>query len=904
MAKFSDILSRASSSLWTYLGSDESTNQSSSSSSSILSSSNVNSSNNNAFKPRSFSSWSVNTATSTLTSYYGRQGIQSEKCENKTFIEGEIIYSKNNICVHSSDGNHVPGYFTIKVHKILPFSEDGDFSEEATLILTWLPNNYIQAHPKSISPDASPSKTVTRADLDHTLNDTVNIIDNSDRSFRKNSAPNVDANDFVVSAIRKVSISECEAKSTENTEKDDARKEYSSLTCDTPSSQGINESKQNQNKGCNTIGTKNVSSSVPSSACIEGNQTTNEPALAVGLEDTKNGQEELGDRNDSARRSKKHKKANKKTRSMSEETAVVNEKKINETSSKPCSARAAKSNSKAMELFSVDLRQMKSLRLFFSENESMDQIKQNNVIKEDDPSDSDGSTSTGSLVISARDGKFKVFHFHYGGLDKLVSVLEEWQFLKKKQKNSQPSTGANHHAPPLRSLTSPFPLPGSAERTVPRERLSSDSSNCGVHHFTVWRPPMLKQEECHIEEGIYSELDEETWRRRILDPDGRIVCQFKLKRIIFFGGVAPTLRKTVWPFLLKRFSCDSTHEERIEQIAYDLKRYEEIDLNRKSMSAEEADSFWKRIECTVEKDAPRTDRTNPFFAGENNENVHIMKRILLNYAFYNPEIGYTQGMSDLLAPLLIHLKDESEAFWSFVGLMEKTSFISSPKDSDMDYNLSLLRELLNLMHPKFYRHLSSLTDGLELLFTHRWILLCFKREFPDSAAFKIWEAAWSSYQTAHFHLFVALAIICIYGNEVVEQDMKEDEILFYFSTLTLHMDGEMVLKKSRGLLYQLQSMQEIPCTLEHLVHKDTNLPVNQTVIHSNSCHHFGERTDLSNTATASTTLSISSLDRVTNDIAVAGLTTSQDILATESFISIPASNTFQSSSISSDTTVV
>lgn len=891
MAKFSDILSRASSSLWTYLGSDDQ-NQSQSTST--------------TFKPRSFSSWSVGTAASTLTSYYGRQGIHSERCD-KTFIEGEIIYSKNNICVHSSDGNHVPGYFTIKVHKILPFSEDGDFSEEATLILTWLPNNYIQAHPKSISPDASPSKTVTRADVDHSTVESDVIANSDSYSARKNSAPLVDCNDFVVSAIRRVSITESgatlEAKE-ESTDSGDAKKGYSSLTR-TVTSQETMDGRENENRAEHY-----------SPASDE--KRANEP---VAIEESANGKEKIGDRSDTARRSKKHKKGNRKTCSLSDESTVatMNDKKFNEaksgsaitratsstsTNANTSTVRASASTVKPMDLFSVDLRQMKSLRLFFSENESMDQLKQQyNVIKED-PSDSDGSTSTGSLVISARDGKFKVFHFHYGGLDKLVSVLEEWQFLKKKQKNPPNSAGISLHTPPLRSLTSPFPLPGSAERTVPRERLSSDSSTCGVHHFTVWRPPMLKQEECHIEEGIYSELDEETWRRRILDAEGRIVCQFKLKRIIFFGGVSPSLRKTVWPFLLKRFSCDSTHDERMRQIVFDRKRYEEIDFKRKSMSAEEADSFWKRIECTVEKDAPRTDRTNPFFAGENNENVHIMKRILLNYAFYNPQIGYTQGMSDLLAPLLIHLKDESEAFWSFVGLMEKTSFISSPKDSDMDYNLSLLRGLLNLMHPKFYKHLSSLTDGLELLFTHRWILLCFKREFPDSAAFKIWEAAWSSYQTAHFHLFVALAIICIYGNEVVEQDMKEDEILFYFSTLTLHMDGEMVLKKSRGLLYQLQCLQEIPCTLEDLVYKDTNLPVNQTVIHSLTCHH-GQRgtSDLSNPTLA--------LNQVTDDDILAQTTIGppkmpgQGTLSdSDSFISIPTSNTLRSSSISSDTTVV
>ena len=33
--------------------------------------------------------------------------------------------------------------------------------------------------------------------------------------------------------------------------------------------------------------------------------------------------------------------------------------------------------------------------------------------------------------------------------------------------------------------------------------------------------------------------------------------------------------------------------------------------------------------------------------------------------------GYVQGMSDLLSPILFVMKNEDEAFWCFVGLMEK-----------------------------------------------------------------------------------------------------------------------------------------------------------------------------------------------------------------------------------------
>lgn len=68
--------------------------------------------------------------------------------------------------------------------------------------------------------------------------------------------------------------------------------------------------------------------------------------------------------------------------------------------------------------------------------------------------------------------------------------------------------------------------------------------------------------------------------------------------------------------------------------------------------------------------------------------ISICRRILLNYAIYNSNLGYTQGMSDLLAPILVEIEEEAEAFWCFVGLMQRGMFVCTPTDSDMEHNLA------------------------------------------------------------------------------------------------------------------------------------------------------------------------------------------------------------------------
>ena len=50
-------------------------------------------------------------------------------------------------------------------------------------------------------------------------------------------------------------------------------------------------------------------------------------------------------------------------------------------------------------------------------------------------------------------------------------------------------------------------------------------------------------------------------------------------------------------------------------------------------------------------------------------------------------------MSDLLASILSTVQDEVDSFWCFVGLMERSLFVTSPKDDSMDCQLVRKRNL-------------------------------------------------------------------------------------------------------------------------------------------------------------------------------------------------------------------
>lgn len=64
-------------------------------------------------------------------------------------------------------------------------------------------------------------------------------------------------------------------------------------------------------------------------------------------------------------------------------------------------------------------------------------------------------------------------------------------------------------------------------------------------------------------------------------------------------------------------------------------------------------------------------------------------------------------MSDLLAPVLAEMKNEADAFWCFVGLMQRASFVCTPTDGDMDRSLVSMPKLLNFMFSYFVPYIAS-----------------------------------------------------------------------------------------------------------------------------------------------------------------------------------------------------
>ncbi|NWR24839.1 TBC16 protein, partial [Emberiza fucata] len=669
-----------------------------------------------------------------------------------SLLDGEIIYSKNNVCVHPPEllqgiGEHHPGYLCLYMEK--------DELLGATLMLAWVPNSRIQRQDEEalryVTPEGSPVRKAPRK-----------------RGRLAQQAPGAASPPQHRGAPGPGGDSEALPGSQP-------------LGDGAPSSEG---ERLSQSIARPSPQPPRSDSGTPSTVSSQ-----EEPCRSEGTEEGLDCREEEGSLELSADDVSRDSTFDSDSDAFSSpfclspisealgksSSSVFMDSESSSASSLDTSAQFQENNGQtqstrwdeqqkvfALEqvcgVFRVDLGQMRSLRLFFS----------------------DEACTCGQLVVASRESQYKIFHFHHGGLDKLSEVFQQWKYCTETQL---------------------------------KEQQLADEKTC--MQFSI-RRPKLPSSETHPEENCQRRLDVAAWLQH-LNKAGQVEEEYRLRKAIFFGGIDISIRGEVWPFLLHYYSYESTSEEREALRLQKRKEYFEIQEKRLSMTPDEQKDFWRQVQFTVDKDVVRTDRSNQFFRGEGNPNVETMRRILLNYAVFNPAIGYSQGMSDLVAPLLAEVLDESDTFWCFVGLMQNTIFISSPRDEDMEKQLLYLRELLRLMHPRFHQHLCALgEDGLQMLFCHRWILLCFKREFPEAEALRMWEACWAHYQTDYFHLFICVAIVVIYGDDVIEQQLPTDQMLLHFSNLAMHMNGELVLRKARSLLYQFHLLPRIPCSLHDL----------------------------------------------------------------------------------------
>ncbi|XP_041964998.1 TBC1 domain family member 10A isoform X1 [Alosa sapidissima] len=235
------------------------------------------------------------------------------------------------------------------------------------------------------------------------------------------------------------------------------------------------------------------------------------------------------------------------------------------------------------------------------------------------------------------------------------------------------------------------------------------------------------------------------------------ICRSQIERFIRMG-IPPSLRGRVWKCLL---NLDSLREsgvfnyqaclDEIRKPLVDLGVSEYSILSALSSTLSPAQASPALAFCSQEvalfhqiaQELKRSFPTHRSLMGESPEAIEgqaKLFRVLTVYAKYNPQIGYSQGMSCIAAVLLMHLSEE-EAFWALVVLLREPKYLSEFFDlssEKIQHQAAVFHQLLKHTRPSLSQHMED-CGGMSLHYVHPWFLALFTSLPCWDSVLAIWD---------------------------------------------------------------------------------------------------------------------------------------------------------------------
>ncbi|XP_057462097.1 rab GTPase-activating protein 22-like isoform X2 [Actinidia eriantha] len=198
--------------------------------------------------------------------------------------------------------------------------------------------------------------------------------------------------------------------------------------------------------------------------------------------------------------------------------------------------------------------------------------------------------------------------------------------------------------------------------------------------------------------------------------------------------------------------------------------------------------------------------------------------ILEAYALHDPEIGYCQGMSDLLSPIITVMTEDHEAFWCFVGFMRKARHNFRLDEVGIRRQLNIVSKIIKCKDSHLYRHLEKL-QAEDCFFVYRMVVVLFRRELTFEQTICLWEVMWADQAairagigksawsrirqrappTDDLLLYAVAASVLQRRKQIIEKYSSMDEILRECNSMAGHLDVWKLLDDAHDLVVNLHN---------------------------------------------------------------------------------------------------
>jgi len=229
-----------------------------------------------------------------------------------------------------------------------------------------------------------------------------------------------------------------------------------------------------------------------------------------------------------------------------------------------------------------------------------------------------------------------------------------------------------------------------------------------------------------------SDLDWDFWGKVMVDYEGVARKQTSLLTKKIRQGIPDSLRGTLWQLISK--SKNQELEQTYAELLKENTTYEKI----------------------IRRDLSRTFPDHEYFKDSEGQGQESLFNVMKVYSLYDRSLGYCQGLSFIVGPLLLNMPDE-EAFCVLVRLMEGYDMrgLYTPNMEGLQLRLYQFDQLLQDILPKVARHLDN--EGIRsTMYASQWFMTLFAYKFPLELVFRILDVLFAEGYESIFRIAFAL----------------------------------------------------------------------------------------------------------------------------------------------------
>ncbi|XP_037622977.1 USP6 N-terminal-like protein [Sebastes umbrosus] len=245
------------------------------------------------------------------------------------------------------------------------------------------------------------------------------------------------------------------------------------------------------------------------------------------------------------------------------------------------------------------------------------------------------------------------------------------------------------------------------------------------------------------------------------------ICKSQIERFIRMG-IPPSLRGRVWKCLLTIDSLRETSDFNYQKCLLEVRgplvdlgvseygilsaittlsdTQNDLGLNHQQPSScpeprysVDDITLFRQIALDLQRSFP----THRSLMGESPEAIEgqaKLFRVLIAYAKYSPQVGYSQGMSYIAAVLLMQLGEE-EAFWALTALLDKPKYLAELFDlslTKVQHQVKVFDQFLKHRKPQLSQHMESV-GVLSVHFVMPWFLTLFTSLPCWDSVLAVWD---------------------------------------------------------------------------------------------------------------------------------------------------------------------